>query len=160
MAKKAYAGNEKNIRSVRFKAIRRLIEDEPIGTQQELLKRLKEDGYDVTQGTISRDIRDLRLVKVAAAGGGYRYEEAKSRSESAVSGQFHALVRSSVTKVDSALNQVVVHTYNGMASAVCAALDTIEWDGVLGTLAGEDTIFIVMKTEAQAQALVKALKEI
>ena len=160
MAKKAYAGNEKNIRSVRFKEIKRLISEETIGTQQELLKRLREEGYDVTQGTISRDIRDLKLVKVAMPGGGYRYEMAKTTQESAVSGQFYSLFRSSVVKMDSALNQVVIRTYNGMASAVCAAMDTLEWDGLLGTLAGDDTILVIMKSESHAEALIRVLREI
>ena len=160
MAKKAYAGNEKNIRSMRFKEIKRLIAEESIGTQQELLRRLREEGYDVTQGTISRDIRDLKLVKVAAPGGGYRYEAAKTTQETAVSGQFYSLFRTSVIKVDSALNQVVIRCYNGMASAVCASMDTLEWDGLLGTLAGDDTILVVMKSEAQAEAMVRSLREI
>ncbi|MBR5739201.1 MAG: arginine repressor [Lachnospiraceae bacterium] len=160
MAKKPYAGNEKNIRSVRFKAIKRMIADENIGTQQQLLARLKEEGYDVTQGTISRDIRDLKLVKVSAAGGGYKYEEAQSHSETVVSSQFHGLIRNSVTRIDSALNQVVIRTYNGMASAVCAALDTLEWKGLLGTVAGDDTIIAVLKTEEQAKEMASALREI
>lgn len=160
MAKKAYAGNEKNIRSVRFKEIRRLISEETIGTQQELLKRLKELGYEVTQGTISRDIRDLKLVKVAFPGGGYRYEEAQTKAETAISGQFYSLFRSSVVKVDGALNQVVIRCYTGMAGAVCAAMDTMEWEGLLGTVAGDDTILVVMKSEAQAEELVKLLREI
>ncbi len=160
MAKKAYAGNEKNIRTVRFKEIKRLISEESIGTQQELLKRLHEEGYDVTQGTISRDIRDLKLVKVATQGGGYHYETAKTTQENAMSDQFYSLFRSSVVKMESALNQVVIRCYNGMASAVCAAMDTLEWDGLLGTLAGEDTILVIMKSEAQAEKLVRTLREI
>ena len=131
MAKKAYAGNEKNIRSVRFK-----------------------------QGTVSRDIRDLKLVKVAIPGGGYRYEEAQKQADSAISGQFQHLYRSSVVRVDQAQNLVVIHCYNGMASAVCASLDTQTWDGVIGTLAGDDTILVIMKTEKQAENLVRLLQEI
>lgn len=160
MAKKAYAGNEKNIRSVRFKEIRRLISEETIGTQQALLKRLQELGYDVTQGTISRDIRDLKLVKVSVPGVGYRYQSAKASRDSAMSDQFYTLFRSSVIRVDSALNQVVIRCYNGMAGAVCASMDTLEWDGMLGTVAGDDTILVILKSEAQAESLLKKLREI
>jgi len=157
MAKKAYAGNEKNIRSVRFEAIKRLISEEQIGSQQDLLRRLNEEGYAVTQGTVSRDIRDLKLTRVALPGGGYRFEESKTRDDSFISNQFRILFRTSVTKIDTALNQVVIKTYSGMAGAVCASMDSMQWDGMLGTIAGDDTILVIMRTQKQAEDLAATL---
>ncbi|MBO7398881.1 MAG: arginine repressor [Clostridia bacterium] len=157
MAKKAYAGNEKNIRSVRFEAIKRIIMEEQIGSQQELLKRLNEEGYDVTQGTVSRDIRDLKLTRVALPGGGHRFEESKIRDETVISNQFRILFRTSVTKIDTALNQVVIKTYSGMAGAVCASMDSMQWEGMLGTIAGDDTILVIMRTQKDAEELSSTL---
>lgn len=160
MAKKAYAGNEKNIRSVRFEAIRRLIADETIQTQQDLLKRLNEEGYNVTQGTVSRDIRDLKLTRVALPGGGHRYREADAIGEKNLSDRFKSIFSTSVTAVDSALNQVVIRTYSGMAGAVCASMDTLQWDGLLGTIAGDDTILVIMRSEKHAVLLARALSSV
>ena len=157
MAKKAYAGNEKNIRSVRFEAIKRIITEEQIGSQQELLKRLNEEGYDVTQGTVSRDIRDLKLTRVALLGGGHRFEESKIRDETVISNQFRILFRTSVTKIGTALNQVVIKTYSGMAGAVCASMDSMQWEGMLGTIAGDDTILVIMRTQKDAEELCSTL---
>ncbi len=160
MAKKAYAGNKKNIRSVRFEEIKRLIASEEIQSQQELLKRLNEEGYDVTQGTVSRDIRDLKLMRVALPGGGYRFSEPSGIDEKSLSDRFKSLFRSSVTTIDSALNQVIIKTYSGMASAVCASMDTLKWDGLLGTIAGDDTILVIMRSEKHAVLLARALSAV
>lgn len=160
MAKKAYDGNEKNIRSVRLQEILRLVGKETVKTQQDLLKRLEEEGYSITQGTLSRDIRDLNLVKEAVPGGGTRYVAAKKLAEDAISGQFHALYKSAAAGAESALNQVVIRCHTGMAGAVCAAMDQLSWEGLLGTIAGDDTILVIMKTEKQAEELVGLLKTI
>ncbi|MBQ3935393.1 MAG: arginine repressor [Clostridia bacterium] len=157
MAKKAYAGNEKNIRAKRFEEIRRLIAEEEIENQQDLLKRLNEEGYGVTQGTVSRDIRDLKLVRVALPGGGHRYREANAFDDEHLSDRFKSIFKNAVTSIDSALNQVVVKTYSGMAGAVCASMDSLKWDGLLGTIAGDDTILVVMRTESHALSLARVL---
>ena len=158
MAKKPYGGDDKNIRAVRFEAIRRLIADEKIGTQQELLARLNELGYHVTQGTVSRDIRDLRLVKVSLPDGGYRYQAGDGDALHA-SDKFFSLYRSAVIRVDSALNQVVIRCYSGMANALCASMDGMEWRGVLGTIAGDDTILVITESAETASQLAKELRD-
>ena len=157
MARKAHAGDDKNIKAVRWEAIINLVENEDIGTQQELLDRLKENGYDVTQGTVSRDISELHLVKTRKAGGGFCYRANKTEMQPAAN-QFYSLFKSAAVKVTSAMNQVVIKTYSGMAVAVCAAMDSMEWEGVLGTIAGDDTILVITKDESCAKELSQKLR--
>ncbi len=160
MAKKAYNGDEKNIRSIRWEEIRRIVSAEKIGTQQELLTRLNQLGYHVTQGTVSRDIRDMRLVKSSLPDGGYRYQVAPSADNNHISNQFYGLFQSAAIRVDSVLNQVVIRCYTGMANAICAAMDGLNWEGVLGTIAGDDTILVIADSRENAEALAKTLSEI
>ena len=136
-----------------------LISRYDITTQEELLKKLQEEGFAVTQATISRDIKELRLVKTLAPDGKYRYSTGKN-SETDMSGKFHSLFSDSVRSVDCAGNIVAVKCYVGMAQAVCAALDSMHWDGIVGTLAGDDTIFILTRTENTAVNLVGELRKL
>jgi transcriptional regulator of arginine metabolism len=137
-----------------------LIGEHEINTQEELLRRLNENGFKVTQATVSRDIKELRLVKVQANGGGYRYAANLAKENADMSFKFRAVFSESVNNVDSAENIVVITCYVGMANAACAALDSMEWKGVVGTLAGDDTIFCVMRDKPGALELVKHLNKL
>jgi transcriptional regulator of arginine metabolism len=137
-----------------------LIGEHEINTQEELLRRLNESGFKVTQATVSRDIKELRLVKVQANGGGYRYATNIAKENAEMSFKFRAVFSESVNNVDSAENIVVIKCYVGMANAACAALDSMEWKGVVGTLAGDDTIFCVMRDKPGALELVKHLNRL
>lgn len=128
----------------RHAKILELIKEYDIDTQDELLKYLKDSGFDVTQATVSRDIKELRLVKTLSGSGKYKYSTGND-SSSDLSVKFYSLFSDSVVSVEAAENMVVVKTLSGMAQAVCAAMDAIMWQGFVGTLAGEDTIFIVCK---------------
>ncbi len=134
----------------RHARILELIKDNDIDTQEELLKFLHEDGFSVTQATVSRDIKELRLIKSLSRNGNYKYSTG-GESNSDISAKFYSLFSDSVKTVDSSMNMVVVKTQNGMAQAVCASMDSIQWQGFVGTLAGEDTIFIVCSDEAAAK---------
>lgn len=123
-----------------------LIAEHDIDTQEELLRRLKENGFKATQATVSRDIKELRLVKVQSGVGGYKYSTSTTNGEVDMTFKFHAVFSESVNSIDYAENIVVIKCYVGMANAACAALDSIHWDGVVGTLAGDDTIFCVMRS--------------
>jgi len=160
MPKRAYAGDDKNIKTVRWQEILHLISIEEIGTQQLLTERLVAEGYPVTQGTVSRDIRDLKLVKVAGADGKYHYQAKEDREANPLTSQFHSLYKSVVKNEVYVLNQVVIKTFGGMADGVCSAMDGLDWDGVLGTVAGDDTILVITKSELCARDLVHQLKEI
>lgn len=141
----------------RHAKILEIVASEPIYTQEQLLERLHKAGVAVTQATVSRDIRELRLVKVQASDGTYAYAGAKTHNAHNVSFRFHAIFKEAVSSIDYAQNLIVVKCFNGMANAACAALDTIEWNGVVGTIAGDDTILIVMRDTSSAQELVDEL---
>ena len=149
------------MKSARHQAILRLIEQYPIDRQEELLRHLKNAGFDVTQATVSRDIRELRLVKSSDGKGGYRYI---SSNVSAGKGghstsRFETIFRESVVKVDYAGHTVLVKCFSGMANAACEVFDAMSWSNVVGTLSGDDTFFVLMRTEAAAQAICAELNQ-
>ena len=146
------------MKSSRHSKILEIISEYPIETQDELLSRLKTEGYKVTQATISRDIKDLRLVKTLGSDGKYRYTGAQA-SSSDIRSNFDQLFMSSVVSIDLAQNIVVIKTLSGMANAVCAALDSTGNSAIVGTIAGDDTIFVACRTDDHAHSLVSALKQ-
>ena len=124
-----------------------------------MLTRLREEGFKATQATISRDIKDLRLVKTLGSDGKYRYVSA-SRSSTDIRTNFSNLFSTSVNSIDIAQNLVVIKTLSGMAQAVCAALDSADYPSVVGTIAGDDTIFIACRTADLAVSLTEELKKL
>ena len=148
------------MKSARHQAILDLIEKHPIDRQEDLLAHLREAGFDVTQATVSRDIRDLQLVKVADGSGRYRYMPAAACGKVAHSpSRFEMIFRESVLKVDCAGHMVLVKCFSGMANAACEVFDAKQWRNVVGTLSGDDTFFILMRTEEDATAICKALQQ-
>lgn len=135
----------------RHAKILELIKEHDLETQDELLRYLREEGFDVTQATVSRDIKELRLVKALGKNGGYKYS---TGAEGAIdmSSKFFSLFSDSVLAVEAAQNMLVIKCMNGMAQAVCAAMDAMVWNNFVGTLAGEDTIFVVCRSDAAAKA--------
>lgn len=138
------------MKTTRHNKILELINKYPITTQEELIEYLRADGYDVTQSTVSRDIKQLRLTKTLLPDGKYRYQASPS-SDKGAKNNFKSLFASSVISIERALNIVVIKTFSGMAQAACAALDMMSFDMVVGTLAGDDTIFVVCKDEKNAE---------
>ena len=122
----------------RHSMILQLIDQYNISNQEELRDKLLSCGIDVTQATVSRDIKELRLIKQPAAGGEYKYS---------------AIFFETVTNVDTALNICVVKCHIGTAMAACAAIDALNIPDIVGTLAGDDTIFIACRTENAASAV-------
>ena len=147
----------------RQQKIRELIKDKIIDTQEELLRLLRECGYDVTQATVSRDIKELRLVKALDSAGRYRYIN-NQNDTSDITSRFYSLINDSVVSCDIGQNIVCIKCYSGMAQAVCTSLDSaqdsLQLDGIIGTLAGEDTIFVLCRNEERAAALVDRLNEL
>lgn len=138
------------MKTVRQVAILDIIEKQDIETQEDLAEALRQRGIGVTQATVSRDIKELRLVKTLSRAGKYRYSTG-SENISDMSSKFYSLFGDSVLSVESAQNMLVIRCMVGMAQAVCASLDSMHWPAFVGTLAGDDTIFIVCRTEADAQ---------
>ncbi len=147
------------MKSRRHAKILDIITEYPIETQDELLTRLKDEGYKATQATISRDIKDLRLVKTLGSDGKYRYVSA-SKNSTDIRSNFSSLFASSVNSIDFAQNIVVIKTLSGMAQAVCAALDSNDYKAVVGTIAGDDTIFIACRSSQLAVNLTEELKKL
>ncbi|MGN0501574.1 MAG: arginine repressor [Ruminococcus sp.] len=147
------------MKSRRHAKILDIISEYPIETQDELLARLRDEGYKATQATISRDIKDLRLVKTLGSDGKYRYVSAAKNSTD-IRSNFSSLFASSVNSIDFAQNIVVIKTLSGMAQAVCAALDSNDYKAVVGTIAGDDTIFIACRSSQLAVNLTEELKKL
>lgn len=143
----------------RHERILSIITEYPIETQDELLTRLREEGFKATQATISRDIKDLRLVKTLGSDGKYRYVT-PSKNLTDIRSNFSSLFSSSVSSIDNAQGIVVVKTLSGMAQAVCAALDSTDYDAVVGTIAGDDTIFIACRSTELAIEFTNELKKL
>lgn len=134
----------------RHEKILQIISNNTVDTQEELLRLLRDEGFDVTQATVSRDIKELRLVKTQTGNGKYRYTAPKDGSRD-MSSRFFSLFSENTISVQSACNIVVIKSLTGMAQAVCAAMDSLHWEGIVGTLAGDDTIFVVTQDEECAR---------
>lgn len=146
------------MKAQRLKKIVELVENNEVCTQEELLQLLEKEKIITTQATISRDIKELNLVKTISDTGKYKYSTVKKTTSQHLEKKYKAVFIESVVSVDYALNTVVIRCHTGMANAACAALDTMNFTGVVGTLAGDDTIFVLMKTELFAEALTLEVK--
>ena len=140
----------------RHALILELIQQYEITTQDELLAKLRENGFEVTQATVSRDIKELRLVKAMSPSGQYRYMAGAAQGDEYLA-KFYTIFSGSVISVDYAGNTCVVKCYAGMAQAACAAIDAMHFEGIVGTLAGDDTIFVLCRTPELTQQLKSSL---
>ncbi|MCI6926640.1 arginine repressor [Butyricicoccus porcorum] len=127
-----------------------LIEHNEIETQEELSMRLRDLGYDTTQATVSRDIKDLRLIKILSPSGKYRYATSTQEAENSFVSRLQNIFRECVTGVDAAQNIVVIKTLPALASAAAMAIDAMRVPKVVGTISGDDTVFIVMRDNESA----------
>ena len=139
-------------------AILDIITSNEIKTQEELSAHLRERGYTATQATISRDIKELRIVKELTSFGTYRYSTAAREVPGAFSGRLNTIFRECVTNFDYAQNTVVIHTLPGLANAAASAVDAMKMSVVLGTLAGDDTVVVIMRDTNAAAAFCGEIK--
>jgi transcriptional regulator of arginine metabolism len=135
-----------------------LIEHRDIETQEQLQQALQAQGFPCTQATISRDIKELRIVKELGHGGAYRYALSHKETTGTFSTRLNTIFRECVTSYDHAQNMVVIKTLPGLASAACSAIDAMELPGTVGTLAGDDTGLIIMRDNAAAAAFCAEIK--
>jgi len=140
------------MKNKRHEAILEIIAQQPVATQELLIKLLSERGISTTQATLSRDIQQLSLVKQRDPSGEYRYALPPAASAE------KSLFEEAVISVDYAMNTIVLKCRAGMAQGTCAAIDSVEHQGVVGTIAGDDTIFILVRSEADAKKLVRKFK--
>lgn len=131
-----------------------------VETQEQLLEKLQEAGFTSTQATISRDIKELRIVKELTSFGTYRYTTATKEVPTSFSGRLNTIFRECVTDFDYAQNIIVIHTLPGLANAAASALDSMHMSVVLGTLAGDDTVMVVMRDTNAAAAFCGEIKNL
>lgn len=137
-----------------------IISNANVETQEQLLQALTDQGFSSTQATISRDIKELRIVKELTSLGTYRYCVPEKDAPPALSDRLNNIFRECVISVDYAENLVVIHTLPGMANAAGSALDAMRSGAVLGTLAGDDTVVVVMREGHAAAAFSGEIKAV
>lgn len=142
----------------RHSRILKIIKEKDVKTQEQLTELLKQEEFEVTQATVSRDIKELGLVKVPSAGGGYKY--AFANRAKAESSQHLNIFSRAVTGIDYAMHTIVIKTYSGMAPAVAASLDSLIGQEILGTIAGDDTIIVITENPEEAAKLTKKLEKL
>ena len=146
----------KNDRQTR---ILEIIEREPIDTQEQLQQRLLEEGITCTQATISRDIKQLHLIKEPMGQGKYRYAVSVQRNRLNVADKLRTIFRESIISIDYAQNIVVIKTMAGLANAAAAALDSMNIPYMVGSLAGDDTAMLVMRDTESARTFCEEIHE-
>lgn len=145
------------MKNYRYAKIREIIQKKVIETQEELASALQKEGIDVTQATISRDIKDLKLVKVPASDGKYRYATSPEESNILMKNKISLLFQATVTNIKYSGNLVVIQTMPGSAQAVAFALDNSELPEIIGSIAGDDTILLVLDENANPQMVKQKL---
>ena len=146
------------MKSLRQVAILDIIEKQNVETQEELAEALRLRGMRVTQATVSRDIKELRLLKVLTPTGAYKYATA-DKAESGLSERFIRMLSESMLSVAASNNLIVVKTLSGSANVAAEALDSLHWPEVLGTLAGDNTILLIIRSEADVLSVQSRLQE-
>ena len=148
------------MKSDRQSKILQIIAEQQIETQNQLIQALREAGCVSTQATVSRDMRELRLMKELVENGHYRYVAPANHTGSEHKDRLRTIFRESVTSFHCAQNLVIIKTLPGLASAACAAIDSMEIPGLVGSLAGDDTMFLAMEDNSAAIRFHQELQEI
>lgn len=149
------------MKSQRQAKIIEIISTKNVETQEQLLEALQQEGFRGTQATISRDIKELRIVKELTSFGTYRYAAAATNEmEGSFAGRLNTIFRECVVKVDYAQNIVVLHTLPALASAAGSAIDAMSLSTVVGTLAGDDTLIVIMRDNNSAAAFYGEIKNL
>lgn len=144
------------MKKTRHAKILEVIRKYEVETQEELAARLREAGFNVTQATVSRDIRELRLSKISAPGGRQKYVALK-QDEGHPGDKYGRVLRDGYVSMDMAQNILVIRTVSGMAMAAAAALDQLKFEEVVGCIAGDDTIFVAVRTVEETRALMEKI---
>ena len=147
------------MKNARHEQILKLIRQYSIETQEELAAKLNETGFTVTQATVSRDIRQLQLRKVQSSGGRLRYA-ADAFDAPDYGKKYQRVLKEAFVSMDVSVNMLVIHTVSGMAMACGAALDSFDWPELIGCIAGDDTIFAVIRSPEDAGEVRERIEEI
>ncbi len=147
------------MKSTRQKKLLELIDKNEIGTQEELVSLLNSSGFEVTQATVSRDIRELGLTKVPTASGNQKYI-VMNDLRSDLSDKYIRVLKDGFVSVDVAQNILVIKTVSGMAMAVAAAIDAMDFKEIVGSIAGDDTIMAAVRTSGEAKSLMEKIRSL
>ena len=139
--------------------IREIVEAQSIQTQEELAEALRAHGMVVTQATVSRDIREMHLLKVLAEDGSYRYATME-KSDAGMNDRLIRMLADSVVEMNSANNLIVIHTLPGSAHVAAEAIDNLRWPETIGTIAGDNTILVIVRTNEEVDAVMKRFRGI
>ena len=139
--------------------IREIVEAQSIQTQEELAEALRAHGMVVTQATVSRDIREMHLLKVLAEDGSYRYATME-KSDSGMNDRLIRMLTDSVLEMNSANNLIVIHTLPGSAHVAAEAIDNLKWPETIGTIAGDNTILVIVRTNEEVDTVMKRFHSI
>ena len=142
----------------RHAKILELINEHSVDTQEELLRLLREDGFDVTQATVSRDIKELRLLKVLSEKGSYKYATA-DKAEHGLADRFIRIFNESVISIVPASNLIVIKTISGSAHAAGEAIDTLHWPEIVGTISGDNTLLIIAQNAEDVEVLMQKIEQ-
>ncbi|MGI6751021.1 MAG: arginine repressor [Anaerovoracaceae bacterium] len=146
------------MRSLRQNKILEIIESNQVETQSQLVDLLNQCGFNVTQATISRDIKELQLIKSQTADGKYKYAPGFSKAEASTD-SFRNIFKETIMSVGSSGNMIVIKTLPGCANAACEAIDTMGLPHIMGSIAGDNTIFLVVDDYSRVSGLVKRFSE-
>ncbi len=148
------------MKTKRQRVIIEMVKKGTIATQEELTVALRGLGFDVTQATVSRDIKELGLLKIPHIDGGYRYAMPGETKSIHLKERLHRLFQDAVTMLDYSENIILIRTLPGTAQAVAACLDQAEWEGIMGTVAGDDTILVLVKPKEMVQQVLAGLQSL
>lgn len=143
----------------RHAKIYELINKYNVETQEELADLLNQEGYKVTQATVSRDIRDLKLTKVQTKEGRQKYAALKT-TQSELAEKYARILKDGFVSMDAAMNLLVIKTVSGMAMAVAAAIDEIGWNEIVGSIAGDDTVMCAVRTVEEVSTVMDKMRKV
>ena len=144
----------------RYNKIKEIVQSKAIETQEELAAALLEEGIEVTQATVSRDIKELMLIKIPTGDGHYRYALSPEENVVLSRSRINRLFQDSIIKVDSSINLIVLHTIPGSAQSVAFSIDHAKWTEIIGTLAGDDTILLIARTESDVPTVISRITDL
>ena len=149
-----------SLKKTRHNKILEIIARQEIETQEELARQLRLENFDVTQATVSRDIRELKLTKMPAGKGQQKYIVLRQEETSRMEDKYIRVLKDGFVSMDMAQNILVVKTVSGMAMAVAAALDAMQFQEVVGSIAGDDTIMMAVRTVEDTQLLIEKIRDL
>ena len=148
------------MKAERQEAIRNILNEQEIQTQEELAEALRKRGFSVTQATVSRDIREMRLIKLSRANGGYQYGIQEGNTDIGSNERMIRMLRECMLSVESSGQMIVIKTLSGSANTAAEALDSMDMPDILGSIAGDNTIFLVARAEEKASMIAERVRNL